>query len=184
MCSPLQLALFFESFRQHHTLRSVHGENLNDPLDSLGGFGQVPFLCRDHTETQVPTVIRPGRSRWRGGTLFVTTCLGARDGRNKDGYTHAYIHRSTDGGRTWDHTRIGPEGFPSKADARCSRNVVELPDGTLLLGVGATGALLHGVGRGKVRQNNYLWTSRDGGKTWQQGKQVTIGNYRDLPFDR
>ena len=129
------------------------GRTWSERVDVKGMLGHEPFI----------TCVR-------GGTLFVTTCLDGRDAENKDGYTHAYLHRSTDGGRTWEHTRIGPEGFPPKADARCSRSVVELPDGTLLLGVGATGALLHGVGRGKVQQNNYLWTSRDGGKTWQQGK--------------
>ena len=160
--------IFEPGTKRTHLWRSRDGgRTWSERVDVKGMLGHEPFV----------TCVR-------GGTLFVTTCLGYRDTGNKDGYTHAYLHRSTDGGRTWEHTRIGPEGFPPKADARCSRSVVELPDGTLLLGVGSAGSLLQGVGRGKVQQNNFLWTSGDGGKTWQQGKQVTIGNYRDLPFDK
>src|SRR5262249_28471269 len=80
-----------------------------------------------------------GREQWVTATskavLFATSPLLAADVQNPDGYTHSYLHRSTDRGRTWQRTRIGPEGFPPKASTTLSRNVIEMPDGTLLLGV-------------------------------------------------
>src|SRR5262249_50078470 len=57
-----------------------------------------------------------GREQWltctTKGTLIATCHLLAQDVNNKDGYTHSYIHRSNDGGKTWQRTRIGPGGFP------------------------------------------------------------------------
>jgi hypothetical protein len=121
-----------------------------------------------------------GREQWltatRDGTLFATCHLLAQDVNNKDGYTHSYIHRSTDGGRTWRRTRIGPEGFPAKAVTMCSRNLVELPDGTLLLGIG-----VNEMDKGRLA---WMWKSRDGGKTWDRsGGAVKIGDYGKRPYD-
>jgi photosystem II stability/assembly factor-like uncharacterized protein len=121
-----------------------------------------------------------GREQWltatKGGTLFATAHLLANDVQNKDGYTHSYVHRSADAGRTWKRLRIGPEGFPDRAVTMCSRNVVERPDGTLLLGVG-----VNEKEKGTIA---YLWTSRDGGRTWDRSApRVTIGSYGTRPYD-
>jgi hypothetical protein len=121
-----------------------------------------------------------GREQWltcaRDGTLFATGHLLAHDVRNPDGYTHSYLHRSADGGRTWQRRRIGPEGFPPRAVTMCSRNLVELPDGTLLLGVGA-----NELDRGRIAS---LWASRDGGRAWDRsGRRVRIGSYGGRPYD-
>jgi photosystem II stability/assembly factor-like uncharacterized protein len=121
-----------------------------------------------------------GREQWltctRDGTLFATAHLLANDVQNTDGYTHSYLHRSTDGGRTWRRLRIGPAGFPDRAVTMCSRNVVELADGTLLLGVG--------VNEAEAGRLAWLWASRDGGRTWDRSApRVTIGPYRGRPYD-
>lgn len=120
-----------------------------------------------------------GREQWltatRDGTLLATSHLLAADVRNPDGYSHSYLHRSTDGGRSWERTRIGPEGFPAKASTTLSRNVVEMPDGTLLLGVG-----VNELDMGRLA---WLWRSTDGGRTWDKSRgQVTLGTYQGRPY--
>ena len=93
------------------------------------------------------------------GTLLVTVHFLKQDVRNKEGYVYSLLHRSTDGGHTWQSTKIGWQdvpGAPEKATIVTSRNVLELRDGTLILGVSAP----HGL--------DYLWRSRDGGRTWDK----------------
>ena len=102
----------------------------------------------------------------RDGTLFATVHLLAQDVRNRDGYTHSYVHRSADRGRTWTTTRVGPEGFPGRAETLTSRNVLELPDGTLLLGVSDN------------RGNDSVWRSTDRGKTWDRSRRCDTSGFR------
>ncbi len=95
----------------------------------------------------------------RRGTLFITTHLLDNDVRNPDGYIHSYLHRSDDGGKAWTSLKIAAADLPgaaAKAWTHTSRNVLELADGTLLLGVSAPGGV------------DYLWRSRDDGKTWDR----------------
>jgi photosystem II stability/assembly factor-like uncharacterized protein len=94
----------------------------------------------------------------KNGTLFLTGHLLANDIRNQYGYTHGYLHRSTDGGKTWESIRIASEDIKPKASNHSSRNVLQLADGTLLLGVDYDG------GGGPY----LLWRSRDNGKTWDK----------------
>ena len=125
-----------------------------------------------------------GREQWltctSDGTLFITSHFLPHDINNHDGCVHSYLHRSSDAGRTWERTKILLKG-----DERCSepmswvggghtsRNVVELSDGTLLLGVS-----IHGGS-----SVAYLWHSGDGGRTWNHGDPVCIGDYRDRPYE-
>ena len=97
----------------------------------------------------------------RNGTLFITVHLLKQDVRNKLGYTHSYLHRSTDHGKTWTTIPILDKHVPSspkKAWTHTSRNVLELADGTLMLGVSVPGG------------KDYLWRSRDDGKTWDNSQ--------------
>jgi len=104
------------------------------------------------------------------GTLFATCHLLPQDVNNKDGYTHSYVHRSTDEGRTWERTRIAAEGMRL---THSSRNVVEMPDGTLLLGAGISGL----PGRTAL-----FLVSKDHGKSWQAGEVVKLGKYQGKEY--
>jgi len=95
----------------------------------------------------------------RDGTLFITTHLLEQDVRNTDGYVHCYLHRSTDNGKTWETLKISREEVPAAPEESCTRtnrNVLELNDGTIVFGVGAS------------CRPDYLWRSKDGGKTWDK----------------
>ncbi len=95
----------------------------------------------------------------RNGTLFITVHLLEQDVRNRLGYTHSYLHRSTDHGKTWTTSPILDRHIPSspqKAWTHTSRNVLELADGTLMLGVSVPGG------------KDYIWRSRDDGQTWDK----------------
>ncbi len=133
------------------------------------------FRSRDggKTWTGPETLDLPGREPYltvlRDGTIFITVHFLPGDIRNKDNYTHAYVHRSADGGKTWTSQRIGPEGFPPKAETLLSRDVVEMPDGTLLLGVDYP--------KGPV----YLWRSKDRGVTWDRTLEPSLIGWHSGP---
>lgn len=94
----------------------------------------------------------------KDGTVFQTGHLLKDDVRNEWGYTTGFLHRSTDGGRTWKSLRVESEKLKPKASNHTTRNVLELADGTLLLGVDFDG------GGGPY----FMWRSRDKGVTWEQ----------------
>jgi Neuraminidase (sialidase) len=98
--------------------RSKDGGKTWSPPEKPDLLGREPYL----------TVLR-------NGTVFITGHLLAQDVRNAWGLTTGFLHRSTDGGRTWQSTRIQSEGIKPKASNHTTRNVLELSDGTLLLGV-------------------------------------------------
>lgn len=120
-----------------------------------------------------------GREQWltctSKGTLFATSHLLSFDVANQEGYTNSWLHRSIDGGETWTGTRLSidgdmREGMPVEAGANASRNVVELDDGTLLLGV-------------SINDSNVacMWKSTDNGETWDKTQRSKInGYYRNL----
>lgn len=116
------------------------GKTWSDP-EKLDLLGREPYL----------TVVKDG-------TIFITGHLLANDVRNKHGYIHGYLHRSTDQGKTWDSIRIESEGIKPKASNHSSRNILQLADGTLLLGVDYDG----GVGP------YLLWRSTDNGQNWNK----------------
>ena len=104
----------------------------------------------------------------RDGTLFITTHLLPQDVRNRDGYIHGYVHRSNDGGRGWSTLRIGAEEMPGvgeKTWTHTSRNVLELHDGTLILGVSAGSS------------TDYLWRSKDKGQTWDKSLACNVNGF-------
>jgi hypothetical protein len=102
----------------------------------------------------------------KDGTIFITVHFLPGDIRNQDGYTYALVHRSADGGKTWTSTRVGPEGFPPKAETLLTRKVLELPDKTLLLGVDYVGGPA------------YFWRSKDRGVTWTRSEPLKIEGWR------
>lgn len=133
--------------------------------------GGVTWSERERVEDMI------GREHWltctRDGILLTTCHLLPQDVNNKDGYTTSWLHRSTDGGHTWERMRATIEGearcgCPTEWGSISSRNIVELPDGTLLFGVS--------INRSSVA---YLWSSKDGGRTWDKSLQVRIHGYYD-----
>ena len=128
----------------------------SEPLDLLG---REPYL----------TVLRDG-------TIFITGHLLANDVRNRHGYIHGYLHRSTDRGQTWETIRIPASrsqaelGNEKQAANHTSRNVLEMPDGTLYLGVDYDG------GGGPY----YFWRSKDNGKTWDKDRKCEPVGFKSV----
>ncbi|MBI2823290.1 MAG: pectate lyase [Planctomycetia bacterium] len=106
----------------------------------------------------------------RDGTIFITGHLLATDVRNPWGYTTGFVHRSADRGRTWSTTRVESEDVKPKAANHTSRNVLELSDGTLLLGVDYDG------GGGPY----FVWRSGDRGATWERNRPCQPGDFKSV----
>ncbi len=104
------------------------------------------------------------------GTLFLTGHLLASDVRNPFGYTHGYLHRSTDGGKHWESIRIASEEIKPNAANHTTRNVIQLADGTLVLGVDYDG------GGGPY----FLWRSADGGRTWDKSQPCQPKDFQSV----
>jgi len=121
--------------------RSKDGGKSWSKAEKLDLLGREPYL----------TVLKDG-------TIFITGHLLANDVRNQWGYTCGFLHRSTDGGKSWESIRVESEGIKPKASNHTTRNVLQLADGTLLLGVDYDG------GDGPY----LLWRSKDNGKTWDK----------------
>ncbi|MDA1054982.1 MAG: sialidase family protein [Planctomycetota bacterium] len=134
----------------------------------------IHFRSADGGKTWGERQVRPllGREPYfsvlRDGTLFLTTHLSSRDVLNPDGYVHSYVHRSADSGKTWSTLRIGSEDVPGVAEktwTHTSRNVLELQDGTVILGVSAGSS------------TDYLWRSKDKGQTWDKSLVCTVEGF-------
>jgi len=104
----------------------------------------------------------------KDGTMFITTHLLKQDVRNKLGYIHSYLHRSTDKGQTWTTLQIAAKdisGAPPKTWTHTSRNVLELKNGSLILGVSAGSSI------------DFLWRSQDKGKTWDKSLACKVQGF-------
>lgn len=121
--------------------RSKDGGRTWSQAEKLNLLGREPYL------TVLPD-----------GTIFITGHLLAQDVRNEWGYTCGFLHRSIDGGRSWQSIRIESESVQPRKSNHTTRNVLRLDDGTLLLGVdydGGDGPWL-------------MWRSKDNGATWDR----------------
>ena len=104
------------------------------------------------------------------GTVFMTGHLLAQDVRNPHGYTHGYLHRSTDAGRTWESVRVESENVKPGAGNHTSRNVLELADGSFLVGVDYDG------GGGPY----FVWRSTDGGRSWDKSRRCRPNDFKSV----
>lgn len=133
--------------------RSSDGGKTWSPPEPLDLLGREPYL-----------------SVMRDGTIFMTGHLLANDVRNTVGYTTGFVHRSTDRGKTWQTLRIESEEIKPKASNHTSRNVLELTDGAIVMGVDYDG------GDGPY----FLWKSTDGGQTWPVKQQFAPENFKSV----
>lgn len=108
----------------------------------------------------------------RDGTLFMTAQVLSSDYRNTRGYDYGAIYRSTDNGHTWEGQPIGLEDVPGgRHQTRTSRNILQLEDGSLILGVSSEGS------------TDYLWHSYDDGATWTAQPVSQVRGYDASGWD-
>ena len=135
----------------------------NDDGKSWAGPEILPILGRE-----------PYFSILSDGTILITVHLLQQDVRNVWGYTRAFVHRSTDGGRSWLTVPAEPEEFNfSEGSQVCTtRNVLELNDGSLMLGTSPA-----------QPAKNYIWRSFDGGAAWIERYESQLeGVGEDYPY--
>lgn len=136
---------------QNLLFRSRDGGKTWSAAEKLNLLGREPYL-----------------SVLNDGTIFITGHLLPQDERNRWGYTSGFLHRSIDDGRTWQSIRVESEGIKPNAGNHTSRNVLELHDGTLLLGVDYDG------GDGPY----FVWRSTDGGQTWDKTQRCEPRDFK------
>lgn len=114
------------------------------------------------------------------GTLIMPCHLLGNDAANKAGYAYSNIFRSTDDGRTWSERRVGPEGFPERAQTSTDWTAVEWPDPNrpgktiVQLGLGIQNG-------GKLApQHAFLLRSLDSGATWDQSLVADTDGWIDV----
>jgi heme-degrading monooxygenase HmoA len=107
------------------------------------------------------------------GVILMPCHFLKQDVNNKAGHTYSKLFRSVDNGRTWKETRIGPKGFPPKAQTATDWTAFEVPDARspggkmVMFGV----SMQHG---GEAAPKNvYLWRSRDSGRKWDKSLNPT-----------
>ncbi len=93
----------------------------------------------------------------KDGTVLITVHFLPQDVRNPSGYTRSFVHRSVDGGASWATAVTEPEGMQPGMMVCTSRNILEMQDGSLLLGVSGAGS-----------DASYVWRSYDKGATWSE----------------
>ena len=114
------------------------------------------------------------------GTLLMPCHFLANDAANKAGYTHSKLFRSTDAGRTWTEERIGPDGFPEKAETMTDWTAIEIPDRAnpkrfqTLFGVSMAS------GGADAPQFVALWRSHDSGRTWDKSLHPDTAGWSDV----
>lgn len=138
---------------QNLLFRSQDGGKTWSAPEKLELLGREPYL----------TVLKDG-------TLFMTGHLLANDMCNKWGYTTGFVHRSTDDGHTWESLRIESEEIKPRASNHSSRNVLELANGDLLLGVDYDG------GGGPY----LMWRSTDGGRSWDKQRTCQPRDFKSV----
>jgi hypothetical protein len=106
----------------------------------------------------------------KDGTIFITGHLLAQDVRNEWGYTTGFLHRSTDRAKSWESVRVESQTIKPTASNHTSRNVLQLADGTLLLGVDYDG------GGGPY----FVWRSTDNGKSWDKSQRTEPRDFKSV----
>jgi len=106
------------------------------------------------------------------GTLTSTYHWLAYDVNNKTGQDQMGFMRSEDRGRTWESQWLTVEDIqPEAKEFNTSRNVLEMPDGSILLGVSSQSSTDL-----SFPCRDWLFRSTDSGKTWCEKIPVKV-NY-------
>jgi len=155
-------ALLLAMFQPVSNANGTYQENLilyrsKDGGVSWGKREVLPLLGRE-----------PHFSVLHDGTLFLSTRLLSTDYRNKEGYDHACVYRSTDGGETWSALPVFTQDVPGAAprsQTRTTRNILELRDGSLMMGISAGSSI------------DYVWRSFDEGQTWNRSLASRVEGY-------
>ena len=96
----------------------------------------------------------------KDGTMFLTVTILPKDVYNPYDFGASLLHRSDDAGRTWTTTTAHPQDSGKiNGQVSTTRNVLPLPDGSLLFGLSDVG-----------QDRSFMWRSTDGGKSWKQYK--------------
>lgn len=138
---------------QNLLFRSLDGGRTWSKSQKLDLLGREPYL----------TVLK-------SGTVFMTGHLLEQDVRNEWGYTCGFVHRSDDGGHTWHSTRVEAESIKPKTACRTTRNVLEMQDGSLILGADFDG------GDGPF----FVWRSTDNGHTWDKTQKSEPKDFKSI----
>ncbi|MFV1969251.1 MAG: sialidase family protein, partial [Pirellulaceae bacterium] len=149
----------------------THGETQGASDGSMSEH-MVMHRSKDNGKTWTSNHIRGvyGREPYlnvlSGDVMLATGHVLSADVNNPTKKVTCVIHRSTDGGKTWKTHPILPEMLPFDDVTRTysSRNIIELPDGTYMLGM----SWFYG--------RDCIMRSKDQGKTWQAQK-TTFGGY-------
>jgi len=111
------------------------------------------------------------------GTLLMSAHILPQDvnnqvtsGKGGSSFWYSFIYRSTDEGRTWSTLILGPENWPTQAKVASDRKAVQLPDGTVLMGVST------GIDGGPQA---FMWRSKDSGKSWDKSIECDAQGWRD-----
>jgi len=114
------------------------------------------------------------------GTLLMPCHFLGNDAANRDGYTYSKLFRSGDHGHSWGEIRIGPDGFPPKANTATDWTVIEMPNSD----AAGQSCVLFGVsmqhGGEKAGASVRLWQSRNSGQTWDRSLNPDTDGWSDV----
>ena len=103
--------------------------------------------------------VKPFTTVLNDGTLLMSAHILHNDPDNvMSGRWYSFIFRSIDEGHSWSTLSLRPENWPIKDSVATDRRAVQLPDGTVLMGVSA----------GLPNVRTAMWRSTDSGKTWDK----------------
>jgi len=111
----------------------------------------------------------PGREPYltvlNSGVIFLTCSFLKDEERNFRKYPTNFIHRSADKGKTWTTMEVTSPRTPEGTRFETTRNILELPDGTLLFIITSCNPL-----------GDFILKSTDSGVTWHDAGEITIEN--------